>query len=158
MQQGCPCIPRDDLKEAQKPDTPTHPHVSTGADCGQDPPPSISHSSGALSEQHGWEGEEGIPVAFAAVTTGVDAPPGKTAHPCRLRHHRRLAHRFKGPFVEETEAFLPLVPALATTEPWGTAAGSFPSGEGAGNTALSEGCSNKQEPVISHPSQMLISV
>lgn len=62
------------------------------------------------------------------------------------------------PLGEETEASLLLAPVPATAKPGGTAAGSVLTGEGAGNTALSEGCSNKQEPVKSHPSRTLISV
>lgn len=71
----------------------------------------------------------------------------------------RVSHPpLQKPLVEETETSLLLIPALATAKPQGTAVGSIPTREGAGNTALSEGCSNKQEPVKSCPSQTLISV
>lgn len=153
MQQRWCCIPRDAPKAAQKPGTPFIPTLSLELTAGKTP--SMSCSLGAVLEQHGQAGKEGIPVAFAAVTTSMDAP-GKTTHPSWLRH--RPAHQLKKPLVEETEAFLLLVPALGTTKPRGTATGSVPTGEGAGNKALSKGCFNKQEPVKSHSSQTLISV
>lgn len=56
------------------------------------------------------------------------------------------------PLVEETEAFLLLILALATAN-HRDCRGQCPHQGGAGNTAWSEGCSNKQEPVKSHPSQ-----
>lgn len=46
-----------------------------------DKTPIMSCSLGAVLEQHGQAGEEGIPVVFAEVNPNMDAP-GKTIHPC----------------------------------------------------------------------------
>lgn len=156
MQQGWPCVPSDVLKEAQQPGTPKHPHASTRSDGGQDPQHLQQLRSHFGTAQTG-RGER-HPSCICSGYHQCGCSLGKTAHPHRLGHHRRLSHWFKSPLSKKQRRLCHSSRPRQTTKPRGTATGSVRTGEGGGNTALSEGCPNKQEPVKSYPSQTLISV
>lgn len=101
--QGCsnggPAPPRGALKEARQPGTPVHPHASTGADSGQDPQhlPQLRSRLGAA-----WAGRGGRHLG--CICSGYRQrrrSPGKTTHPCWLRHHRHPARWFKSPLTKK---------------------------------------------------------